>query len=319
MSAPQPQPAGGRNVIGPAIAVAAFLVLAVAYVIVLRGYSHEGENRSFKVEDTQNADKDYIDVAVKIIAVDPVKGDMTARIAFEPQGALLKDEFSLAEDVTLIINSATGKQEHKFEKGKRMNPIDATVALDGQASDYPFDSHDAELMLLMTTPLKEKPAESHAQADEETAAPKPKAPASVFDSNDPVAMAVEFEGSIPGLKLAAEKDKENDVGYTRVDMKVSRSSTVIFFSVFVMILMLGLSSAVVFMMLRFWLGKRKIEVSAMSVYGAMLFAFPALRNSQPAVPPLGTYSDYVSFFWAEALVAISLVTIIWLWVIRRPA
>ena len=318
MSAPQPQAAGGRKLIGPAIAVAAFLVLAVAYVIVLRGYRHEGESRSFKVEDTQNADQDYIDVAVKIIAVDPVKGDMTARIAFEPQGALAKDEFSLAEDVTLIVNSATGKQEHKFEKGKRMNPIDATVALDGQSSDYPFDAHDAELILLMTTPAREQPSSS-AQADEEAAAPKPKAPASVYDANDPVPMAVEFEGSIPGLKLTAEKDKANDIGYTRVEMKVSRSSTVIFFSVFVMILMLGLSSAVVFMMLRFWLGNRKIEVSAMSVYGAMLFAFPALRNSQPAVPPLGTYSDYVSFFWAETLVAVSLVTIIWLWVIRRPA
>jgi hypothetical protein len=320
MSAPQTQPGGGRKIIGPAIAIAAFVVLAVAYVSVLRGYSHEGESRSFKVEDTQNADEDYIDVTVKIIAVDPVKGDMTARIAFDPQGALAKDEVSLAEDVTLLINSATGKQEHKFEKGKRMNPIDATVALDGQSSDYPFDSHAAELWLLMTTPVKVKPAESHAPADEEeAAAPRPKAPASVLDTNDPVPMAVVFEGSIPGLKLAAEKDKENDVGFTRVEMKVTRSSTVIFFSVFVMILMLALASAVVFMMLRFWLAKRKIEVSAMSVYGAMLFAFPALRNSQPAVPPLGTYSDYVSFFWAEMLVAISLVTIIWLWVLRRPS
>ena len=93
----------------------------------------------------------------------------------------------------------------------------------------------------------------------------------------------------------------------------------IFFSTFVMILMLFLASVVVIMMLRFWLSNRKIEVSAMSVYGAMLFAFPALRNSQPGVPPLGTYSDYLSFFWAEMLVAIALVTIITLWVVRRPS
>jgi uncharacterized protein DUF4436 len=319
MSTPQTQPVGGRNIVGIVIAIVAFLILVIAYVTVLRGYSREGESRSFKVEDTQNADEDFIDVDVKVISVDPVKGDLTARITFEPQGELAKDEVSPAEDITLFINSATGKQEHKFEKGKRMNPIDATVSLEGQSSDYPFDSHDAELWLVMTTPVKEKPSESSAAAGEEAPAPRPQTQASVYDTNEPVPMAVAFAGSIPGFKLEAEKDKANDVGYTRVEMKISRSSTVVFFSVFVMVLMLFLASAVVLMMLRFWLGKRKIEVSAMSVYGAMLFAFPALRASQPGVPPLGTYSDYVSFFWAEMLVAVSLVTIISLWVLRRPS
>src|SRR5262249_53536435 len=256
-------------------------------IVVLRGYSEEGKNRSFKVEDKQNAGNDYIDVDVKVISVDPVKGEMTARINFQPQGALAKDEFSPAEDITLLVNSATGKQEHKFEKGKRMNPVDATVSLDGQANDYPFDSHVAELFLIMTTPVKAKPAEPQEPADEEKPAPKKQTQASVFDTNEPVPMAVEFSGSIPGLKLEAEKDKETDVGITQVNMQVSRSSTVVFFSVFVMILMLCLACVVVMMMMRFWLGKRKIELGAMSVYGAMLFAFPALRNSQPGVPPLG--------------------------------
>ncbi|HEY9231392.1 MAG TPA: DUF4436 family protein, partial [Blastocatellia bacterium] len=226
-----------------------------------------------------------------------------------------------AHDITLYINSANGKQEHKFEKGKRMNPMDVTISLDGQASDYPFDSHEAELTMFMTTPAQAeaKPEQPKETGDEAPSAPKPQAKASIFDTNEPVAMSVDFEGSIPGFKLEAEKDKDSDVGYTGIEMKISRSSTVVFFSTFVMILMLFLASVVVLMMLRFWLGKRKIEVSAMSVYGAMLFAFPAMRNSQPGVPPLGTYSDYVSFFWAEMLVAVALVTIITLWVVRRQA
>ena len=321
MSTPQAQPASGRNIVGIVIAVVAFLLLAFAYVTVLRGYNHEGENRSFHIADKQTAGEDYIKVDIKVIAVDPVKGDMTVRIGFDPEGALAKDEFSPAQDMTLLINSATGKQEHKFEKGKRMNPMDATISLEGQASDYPFDSHNAELWMIMTTPVKaEAKSEPPKEAgDEERAAPKPQEKTSLFDTNEPVAMAVEFEGSIPGLKLEAEKDKDSDVGYTGVEMKISRSSTVIFFSTFVMVLMLCLTAAATVMMLRFWLGKRKIELGAMSLYGAMLFAFPAMRNSQPSVPPLGTYSDYVSFFWAEALIAILLVLIITLWVARRQA
>jgi Domain of unknown function (DUF4436) len=321
MSAPQAQPAGKRNVVGMVIAAIVVLVLLFAYVTVLRSYNHEGDERSFHIADKQTAGADYIKVGIKVISVDPVKGDMVVRLEFDPEGALAKDEFSPAEDMTLFINSVTGKQEHKFEKGKRINPIDATVTLVGQASDYPFDSHDANLWMILTTPVK---AESHAEqpkeaGDEEPGGAKPPAKASVFDSNEPVAMAVDFEGSIPGLKLEAEKDKESELGYTSIDMKISRSSTVVFFSTFLMVLMLCLTAAAATIMLRFWLGNRKVELAAMSLYGAMLFAFPAMRNSQPGVPPLGTYSDYVSFFWAEALIAILLVTIITLWAVRRQA
>jgi hypothetical protein len=243
-------------------------------------------------------------------------------MSFEPQGALAKDEFSPASDLTLLVNSATGKQEHKFEKGKRMNPIDVTLTLDGESSEYPFDSHEAALVLLMTTPVKvqaeEQKQEPHEGGEDEPAPKQPKQ-ASVYDSNEPVAMAVEFSGSVPGLKLEAAKDKESDIGYTGIEMKISRSSTVLFFSTFVMVLMLGLATMAVGLMLRFWLGKRKVELAAMSLYGAMLFAFPALRNSQPGAPPIGTYSDYIAFFWAEMLVAICLLIVGTLWIIRRQA
>lgn len=319
MSEPQAQTASGRNMIGIVIVSVAAVLLIIAYVIVLKGFSHEGDKRSAYISDKASAGPDNIEVNVAVATVDPVKGDLTARITFEPHGTMAKDELTPAEDLTLIVNSATGKAEYKFEKGKRMNPVDVTVSLEGQANDYPFDAHDAELTLLLTTPVKTKPAESHAATDEESGAAKPPTQTSMFDTNEPVPMAVEFTGSIPGFKLDAEKDKESEVGLTIIEINISRASTVIFFSVFGMALMLCLATAAVFMMLRFLLAKRKVELAAMSFYGAMLFAFPALRNSQPGVPPLGTYSDFVSFFWAEALVAISLVIVATLWVVRRPS
>jgi hypothetical protein len=319
MSEPQAQPASGRNMIGIVIVGVAALLLIIAYVIVLKGFSREGEKRSSYISDKESAGPDNIEVNVNVASVDPVKGDLTARITFEPHGTMAKDELTPAEDLTLIVNSATGKAEHKFEKGKRMNPVDVTISLDGQANDYPFDVHDAELVLLLTTPVKVKPAEPHAATDEESGTAKPPTQTSMFDTNEPVPMAVEFSGSIPGFKLDAAKDKESEAGLTIIEMNISRASTVVFFSVFGMALMLSLASAAVFMMLRFLLAKRKVELAAMSFYGAMLFAFPALRNSQPGVPPLGTYSDFVAFFWAEALVAISLLIVATLWVIRRPS
>jgi len=316
MSAAQMQPEKGRNLIGAGVGIAALIILVVAYVIVLTGYSREGAARSAFVSDKVSAGPDNLEVNIQVASVDPVKGDMTARLTFEAQGALATDENVPAKDVTLLVNSATGKQEHKFEKGKHMNPVEITIPLVGQASDYPFDSHETELWLFVSAAAKEKPEHTNEGAGENSSTSKPPTQASAFE---PLPVAVEFFGSIPGLKLKAEKGKDSDVGFTAVEIMVSRSSTVIFFSVFVMILMLCLAAVVVMMMTRFWLGKRKVELTVLGFYGGMLFAFPALRNSQPGVPPLGTYSDYVSFFWAEMLVAISLMTIAMLWVIRRPS
>jgi len=55
----------------------------------------------------------------------------------------------------------------------------------------------------------------------------------------------------------------------------------------------------------------------LSLCVTLLFGLPALRNAQPAVPPLGVLGDYVSFVWAELLVAVSAVIFIWTWLLRQ--
>jgi len=57
------------------------------------------------------------------------------------------------------------------------------------------------------------------------------------------------------------------------------------------------------------------NLSSLSV--TLLFGLPALRNSQPAVPPLGAFGDYLSFLWAEQIVAVSAVVMIWTWLVRE--
>ena len=53
-----------------------------------------------------------------------------------------------------------------------------------------------------------------------------------------------------------------------------------------------------------------------SFLGALLFAFPAVRNAVPGSPPIGSFNDYLAFFWAEGLVAASLIAILFTWALR---
>jgi hypothetical protein len=50
---------------------------------------------------------------------------------------------------------------------------------------------------------------------------------------------------------------------------------------------------------------------------ALLFAMVPLRSAMPGAPPIGALSDVLAFFWAEMLIALSLVLIVFTW-LRRP-
>ena len=127
------------------ITIAVLVVFAIGMVVVLKFYRNEGEKRSAVVSDLGDKDPNHIEVDVKLVSIDPNKGDIVARLEFEPKGRFTTDEgLTLARDLKLFVNSATGKQELDFPKGKRMNPMEVVVNMfDGLVTDYPFDKHSA--------------------------------------------------------------------------------------------------------------------------------------------------------------------------------
>src|SRR5215213_3822728 len=314
-----PKKLSGKNI---GIAVGLIVLFVVAFFLVLRAYRQEGERRAAVISESGERDPNHIEVFVKLVAVDPIKGDASARLDFVPHGDLTPDGgATLARDLKLLVNSATGKQEHVFEKGKRMNPVDVTVNLyDGAVTDYPFDHHKAYLEMSLEGVVKEKkeggkaeaaatPAPAPAQTPQgedddeqeqqnaQAAQEAPKAEAAADDGGIPI--GVDFFGSIPGLNIKAEKTAQTDEDLVGIDMEFERASTVKFFSIFVMVVMWGVTAVVLLMTLSIVMRGRKIEVGMFSFLAALLFAFVTVRNAQPGSPPIGSYSDYLSFFWAE--------------------
>jgi hypothetical protein len=204
----------------------------------------------------------------------------------------------LSRDLDLYVSSATGKNVHEFKKGKRMNPVEAVVEIyEGEPMDYPFDSHTAELSFFFEPGAGKGGEATGAEA---------------------IPVAVELRGSVAGLRLDTEYAKENTPDHAVIEIGIQRASTAVFFSVFIMIAMWALVIGVLFLVFRVFAGHRKIEISMFSFLGALLFAFPALRNSQPGTPPIGTMSDFIAFFWAEVIIAFLLLAVVLRWIIRGP-
>ncbi|HMG06479.1 MAG TPA: DUF4436 family protein [Chthoniobacterales bacterium] len=274
------------------------LVFGAAYALVLSVYKSEGENRAAGLSPNEKLGNDRIDASARIVTADPVKGDISVRLTFTPHGSLLSaDGATLSRDLALDINSGTGKHTYEFKKGKRMDPVEAIVEIyEGEPMDYPFDKHEAELSFYF----------------------EPAGASAATEANNAIPVAVELHGSVSGLKIEAEYAKENKDDHVVIDLTLARASTAVFFSVFIMAAMWALTLGVVFLVFRVLAGHRKIEISMFSFLGALLFAFPALRNSQPGTPPIGTYSDFLAFFCAEVLIALSLLAVVLTWLIRGP-
>jgi hypothetical protein len=320
------------------VAIGVLVVFAIALVAVLNIYASESEKRSAVISDLGDKDPNHIEVDVKLVSIDPNKGDLTARLEFVPKGHFSKDGGrTLERDLKLFVNSATGKQELDFQKGMRMNPMEVVINMyDGLVTDYPFDHHQAFLELYFLPANSEsgkdkekpieaaaKPAESAATSTPEGAEPaekkdeaKPEKTEAAVPAEDDVPIGVDFLGSIHGFRIDAAKSHESTEDYVGIDMTISRASTVKFFAIFIMLMMWGLTIAVIFLTLSVVTRGRKVEIGMFSFLAALLFAFAAVRNSQPGAPPIGTFSDFISFFWAEVIIALCLVAVVFTWLLR---
>ena len=207
------------------ITVVVVILFAVGLLLVLNIYKSEGEKRSASVSDLGEKDPNHIEVDVTLVSIDPNKGDIVARMEFLPKGGYTKDDGTLARDVKLFVNGATGKQETDFPKGKKMNPMEVVVQMyDGLVTDYPFDKHKAylEMYFVPGKPEKKtaepgaaKPAEAapaptpkpEAAAEEEPkkeeAEKKTEAAAKEVEEDDEIPIGVDFAGSISGFKIEA--------------------------------------------------------------------------------------------------------------------
>lgn len=300
--------------IGAGIALIAFLGL---YATVLQNFRDSGERKAGAVT-LGHGFTDGVNIAATVLSVDPIKGEMLVRLAFEPVGNLSNDG-TLTKDLSLIVSAGSGNVERPFKKGKIMPPTDVTLELfDGQVTNYPFDRFKAELFVAMETapPASTTTSGSSSSPSE---APTPTSPATSAEPPEAVPVSMFVFESLHGFKIDIENRTEEDDGTVDALIRADRATSTVVFAVFVMILMWLLAVGALALALTVSLGGRKVELAMFGFLGSLLFAFPAVRNVIPGTPPIGSLNDYIAFFWCEAIVAVSLLIILAVWIFRRPA
>jgi hypothetical protein len=295
------------------------LVMAV-YVAVLFHNLNESNRRSLELKEIPIVG-DHISISFLVVGVDPRSSDLTARLSFSLEGSIAQDPVTPAVDLTLFLNNIRGPQEIALPRGLRISPIEAYFTLAGNENKYPIDSYRAELRTTVTRRVRVATASKPAPGQAGTTSVPLAASSDGFvvttePGSEVVPIAFSINASIPGLKFEGRNVPRAGQGNEAFNLVARRADNVIIVSVMILTLMLTLAMSVLMMGIRSASGER-IELVPLSLYVSLLFGLPALRNAQPGAPPLGAFGDYLSFLWAEPLVAVSAVILIWAWLMRQ--
>lgn len=269
--------------------------------IILSIYSHNANAQEpYKLSpEIPITPKGLVEVTMTVIGVDPVKNQLETRLQFELKGIYKKGPTYPAQDLLMTVNGANVEDsEITFKEGKPMIvPALKFNLIEGKINNYPFDTHIAKVAISL---------------DPLASIGKKFAPFQV----NPVPLKFKFNADVPGFDISYKPLEENSSIFIYIDVSATRSLPVKFFALVIIVIMWVLSIMALLLALKVMKSGKLPEVGMLSWTGVMLFAFPAIRNAQPGVPPVGTASDFLSFFWTEIIVVVALVIIGSCWLKR---
>jgi Domain of unknown function (DUF4436) len=285
-------------------------VLGLLYIAVLIRNLHESDKRSLHLREVNVGD--YVSVSIKVVEANLNSSEIRGQICLRPVGSLTKDGTTPARNLKLFLNASHGSQEIEFPTGHPMNPIDAEFSLDGDANRYPFDRHQTTLWFLLTTPSRhERPPTLTLPSISDLAV------GTGALEQDSVPISIDLVASIPGVKFSGKISRTQGQDVTGIDLHIKRADNVVAVTIVVMLIMMCLAVSLLAMVLRATAIEGQSTLLPLSLSVSLIFGLPALRNNlEPSVPPVGVFGDYVSFIWAELIVAVSTVVVVWTWIVK---
>ena len=265
----------------------------VGCVAGLKTFFGEDRNPVNRLSVVKDSPTNRLEVNASIVAADPIRGTIKVELSFTPFGDLITGEKrKLSRDITVHTNGV-GKGDFILKKGHQVHPVEITLSLlDGDYGLYPIDEYTALLQI-------EVPIEA--------------------TDNTPVPVIVNFQSHNHQMHADAVLDADSAINDVQIDLKLVRPVTVIGFAWFMnaVIFSMGLAAALVTYNVAY--RGKKFESGLMIWMGALLFVMPGIRNMMPGTPPMGSFTDFLVFFWVEALLAMCLCIMVMTWCSRAPS
>ena len=231
---------------------------------------------------------------LNITAVDVPNSLFKAHVDLIPSGNFSRSTNDQLRRPSQPVSLFLGSKLVNFPADVPMAGQELIISMsNADTNDYPFDRFDANL--IFTAFLN------------------------ISDSKTAVRVGVRAQGALQGWTINPTLNEiVNTDGsfYVSIDLSAIRSITTKFFSVFIIIYMWFLSLSAIVLASTLWYRERKVEPPTIGFIASLLFALPAIRNTQPGVPSIGCTADTAGFMWNMFLVLVSVVLLMWNYIIK---
>ncbi|KAJ3085620.1 hypothetical protein HK102_013986, partial [Quaeritorhiza haematococci] len=272
------------------------VIVTVATVIFVRfGISEPSSEFDYvpeqfgNIKAQQAEERDALILHLKINSADPFANRVQFNMRVYPGGKYRLEQGVPSMNLTLISDGITRKFTHLDGDNVPVAPIDYTVITRGNVALYPFDFHTVNYTV-------------YAYENNVTTATIP--------------LAVSWRNVLEGFDISSTIRPNDRNGFV-ITVQLSRLTAAKVYSIFTAFVMWTLALTVFrFASDGIFDRNKKVEGPVMGACIAMLFALPALRNTQPGAPPIGCIADIYAFFWAEFIIAVTAVAMMILYIIR---
>jgi hypothetical protein len=241
------------------------------------------------------------DLDIALLSLDPVAGEIRARITPLPAAALVENG-NWRVPVSFSTNDSAGGR-HSAAAGDLVTPFEMTIRIErGTFERYPFDAYRARILLVA----------SQTPSAEPNAQPEPLPVTLTVRST-----AADFRVSARRELLSGQSSAvDAPAALAVVGLEADRPLSTTVYAVWLMALMWALAVAGVLIAWSLMIWQIDVPVWAFGYFVGVLFALPPLRNSLPGRPPPGTLVDFVSFYWAITIVGVLVVLVLGMWLRR---
>jgi hypothetical protein len=211
-------------------------------------------------------------------------GELTLRLVFSPQGRLV-DGDRLREAVTVVLNDQAGRDVRTYPPDSVMEPITAVVAFRGDSVRYPFDTYEGTFQIGATT--------------------------GPSDDAEPLPIDIALTAALDQFATSADADATENAA--SLDFHLSRRWTSIVWVLFFMFIAWAIALGCAGIMWWVVVFHAENPFWCFALFASVLFALPTLRNGLPGQPRYGVLVDWAAFYWAIAIVALSLILALLVW------
>jgi len=211
--------------------------------------------------------------------------------------------FRLKDDLSVIVYPGSNESGFMLKAGADAQDFETTINLDGRIQDYPFDSYESEVAILVDRIPSDGGAAEFVPIVGGFTVPQ----GLVGWSVETLALD---ELDLPSAPEETATVKASET-VALSELRISRAGSTIVFTILLLALMLTLAGISI---MTAWLLRTRRDSSTpwrpASIVASLLFALIPIRLFLPGDPPLGSWIDILVFFWVEIALMSSLVVIV---------